>query len=98
MSTSIDIEQTVEKLPAPASFVHLRVHSEFSLIDGIVRIKDLVKTASKDNMPAIGLTDQSNMYALIKFYKAALGAGIKPIIGADTVSYTHLTLPTSDLV
>ena len=83
MSTSIDIEQTVEKLPAPASFVHLRVHSEFSLIDGIVRIKDLVKTASKDNMPAIGLTDQSNMYALIKFYKAALGAGIKPIIGAD---------------
>ena len=83
MSTPVDIEETVEKLPAPANFVHLRVHSEFSLIDGIVRIKDLVKSAANDHMPAVALTDQSNMYALIKFYKAALGAGVKPIIGAD---------------
>jgi DNA polymerase-3 subunit alpha len=83
MSDPVDNSEIVEKLPAPAEFVHLRVHSEFSLIDGIVRIKDLIKTAAGNHMPAIGLTDQGNMYALVKFYKAALGAGIKPIIGAD---------------
>lgn len=83
MSTPIDAQEVLEKLPAPANFVHLRVHSEFSLIDGIVRVKDLVKSAASSHMPAIGLTDQSNMYALVKFYKAALGAGIKPILGAD---------------
>ena len=83
MSTPVNTSETIQELTKPASFVHLRVHSEFSLIDGIVRIKDLIKSASSDHMPAVGLTDQSNMYALIKFYKAALGAGIKPIIGAD---------------
>jgi DNA polymerase-3 subunit alpha len=83
MSFPADNEETVEKLPAPANFVHLRVHSEFSMIDGIVRIKGLIKTAASHHMPAVGLTDQSNMYALVKFYKAAQGAGIKPIIGVD---------------
>jgi DNA polymerase-3 subunit alpha len=83
MSSPTDIQEVVEKLPAPANFVHLRVHSEFSMIDGIVRIKDMIKTAAGHHMPAIGLTDQSNMYALVKFYKASLGSGIKPIIGTD---------------
>lgn len=66
-----------------ASFVHLRLHSEFSLIDGLVRIKPLVKQVAELGMPAVALTDHTNFYALIKFYKAAIGAGIKPIYGSD---------------
>ncbi len=66
-----------------AQFVHLRVHSEFSLVDGLVRVKELVKAAAQYGMPAVGLTDQTNFYALVKFYKAALGAGVKPICGID---------------
>lgn len=64
-------------------FVHLRVHSEYSVVDGLVRVKELVKAASEMGMPAVALTDQVNFYALIKFYQAALGAGVKPICGAD---------------
>ena len=64
-------------------FVHLRVHSEFSLVDGLVRIKPLAKALTGMNMPAVAITDQSNMCSLVKFYKAAMGAGIKPICGAD---------------
>ena len=66
-----------------ASFVHLRVHSEFSLVDGLVRIKPLVKAVSDAGMPAVAVTDQSNMTSLVKFYTAAQRAGVKPICGAD---------------
>lgn len=65
------------------SFVHLRLHTEYSLVDGLVRIKPLVKSLTAMNMPAVAVTDQSNMCALVKFYKAAMGAGIKPICGTD---------------
>jgi len=64
-------------------FVHLRVHSEYSLIDGLVRVKGLVKKAASCKMPAVAITDQSNLFALIKFYKAARSAGVKPILGVD---------------
>ena len=64
-------------------FVHLRCHSEFSIVDGIVRIDDYVAEANKDAMPALALTDLSNLFGAIKFYKAARGKGIKPIIGCD---------------
>ena len=67
----------------PVPFVHLRVHSEFSLVDGLVRIKPLAKALAGMNMPAVAITDQSNMCSLVKFYKTAMGAGIKPICGAD---------------
>ncbi|MHC5349562.1 DNA polymerase III subunit alpha [Pseudomonas sp. A46] len=66
-----------------ASFVHLRLHSEYSLVDGLVRIKPLVKAVAGAGMPAVAVTDQSNMCSLVKFYKAAMGGGIKPICGAD---------------
>lgn len=66
-----------------ANFVHLRLHTEFSLVDSLVRIKKLVKRVAELNMPACGISDQCNFYGLIKFYKAAQGAGIKPIIGSD---------------
>lgn len=66
-----------------ANFVHLRMHTEFSLVDSLVRIKKLVSRVASLNMPACGISDQCNFYGLIKFYKAAQGAGIKPIIGSD---------------
>src|SRR5476649_1288980 len=65
------------------SFVHLHVHSEYSLVDGIVRIDDLVETAKKQGSKSIALTDQSNLFGMVKFYEAAIAAGIKPIIGTD---------------
>ena len=65
------------------SFVHLRIHSEYSLVDGLVRISSLIERASELEMPAIGLTEQSNLCSLVKFYSGATSAGIKPIIGAD---------------
>jgi len=64
-------------------FVHLRMHSEYSVSDGIVRIEDAVKRAAADHMPALALTDSGNLFGLVKFYGAARAAGIKPIIGAD---------------
>jgi DNA polymerase-3 subunit alpha len=66
-----------------ATFVHLRVHSEFSLADGIVRLDRLVAATRHHGMPAVALTDIANLFGLVKFYKAALSAGIKPVIGAD---------------
>lgn len=67
----------------PANFVHLRLHTEFSLHDSLVRIKPLIKRVAELNMPACAITDLTNFYGLIKFYKAAQGAGIKPIAGSD---------------
>jgi DNA polymerase-3 subunit alpha len=64
-------------------FIHLRCHSEYSVVDGMVRIGDYVKRATSDRMPALALTDLSNLFGAIKFYKAARGKGVKPIIGAD---------------
>ncbi|HEY3078014.1 MAG TPA: DNA polymerase III subunit alpha, partial [Burkholderiales bacterium] len=64
-------------------FVHLRMHSEYSVSDGIVRIDDAVQRAAADHMPALALTDAANLFGMVKFYGAARGAGIKPLIGAD---------------
>ncbi|MCG8613384.1 MAG: PHP domain-containing protein, partial [Pseudomonadales bacterium] len=64
-------------------FIHLRIHTEFSLVDGLVKIKPLIGKIAEFNMPAVAITDQSNMCALVKFYKGCNGAGIKPIIGVD---------------
>jgi len=66
-----------------AAFVHLRIHSEYSLVDGLVRIDELAKEVAAQNMPACALTDLTNFFALIKFYKACIGSGVKPIFGAD---------------
>jgi DNA polymerase-3 subunit alpha len=64
-------------------FVHLRLHSEYSLVDGLVRIKPLAAKAADMAMPAVALTDFNNFFGLIKFYKASQAAGVKPIVGAD---------------
>ncbi|MBT4348413.1 MAG: PHP domain-containing protein, partial [Methylococcales bacterium] len=68
-------------------FIHLRVHSEFSLVDGIVKIKPLMGRLTELAMPAVALTEQSNLFSLVKFYCAAQKAGIKPIIGVDICLY-----------
>jgi len=69
-------------MPAPR-FVHLRLHSEYSVTDGIVRIEEAVERAARDGMPALALTDSSNVFGMVKFYRAARAAGVKPVIGAD---------------
>jgi DNA polymerase III subunit alpha len=70
-------------------FIHLRVHTEYSLIDGLVQIKPLVQEVAKYDMPAVAITDQANLFGVVKFYQAALQAGIKPIIGADLWLYNE---------
>ena len=71
-------------------FVHLHLHTEYSLVDSVVRIQSevegvpgLMDAVAAAGMPAVALTDQSNLFAMVKFYKAAQSAGVKPIIGVD---------------
>jgi DNA polymerase III subunit alpha len=66
------------------NFVHLHVHTEFSLLDGLSNIKKLVKRAKEQNMPAVAITDHGSMFGVIDFYRAAKEAEIKPIIGVET--------------
>ncbi|MDD9306666.1 DNA polymerase III subunit alpha [Aeromonas hydrophila] len=68
---------------ADPRFIHLRVHTDFSMVDGLQKINPIVGAAAADNMPALALTDQMNMCGLVRFYGAAHGKGIKPLVGAD---------------
>ncbi|GAB7539563.1 DNA polymerase III subunit alpha [Burkholderia sp. 3C] len=70
-------------------FVHLRVHSEFSIADGIVRLDDLVKAAAADGQGALALTDLGNAFGLVRFYQEARGKGVKPIAGCDVWITNH---------
>lgn len=65
------------------AFVHLRTHTEFSVVDGILRIDDLVEAAAADKQAALAITDLTNLFGAIKFYNGARKAGVKPIIGVD---------------
>ncbi|MDP1673764.1 MAG: DNA polymerase III subunit alpha [Burkholderiales bacterium] len=65
------------------AFIHLRLHSEYSIVDGIVRVDEAVAAAKADGMPALALTDLSNVFGLVKFYTEARSQGIKPVIGCD---------------
>jgi DNA polymerase III subunit alpha len=67
----------------PQTFVHLHLHTEYSLVDGLIRIKPLARAVADAGMPAVAVTDQSNLFAMVKFYRAAMAAGIKPVIGVD---------------
>ncbi|HZO24143.1 MAG TPA: DNA polymerase III subunit alpha, partial [Steroidobacteraceae bacterium] len=64
-------------------FVHLRLHTEYSLIDSVVRVPELIDAVAAAGMPAVALTDQNNLFAMVKFYRAALAKGVKPLIGVD---------------
>ena len=74
-----------DKMPGMSapSFVHLRLHSEYSVTDGIVRLEEAVAAAVSDGMPALALTDLANVFGMVKFYQAARSGGLKPIIGCD---------------
>jgi DNA polymerase-3 subunit alpha len=65
------------------NFIHLRVHSDYSMCDGLKKVKPIVAKAASLNMPAIALTDQTNLCGLVKYYHASHSAGLKPIIGCD---------------
>ncbi|WP_440874004.1 DNA polymerase III subunit alpha [Thalassotalea sp. PLHSN55] len=82
ISESSEQSTTCERENSP-KFVHLRVHSDFSMCDGLNKVKPIIAKAADLNMPAIALTDQTNLCGLVKYYHAAHGAGIKPIIGCD---------------
>lgn len=89
-----------------APFVHLHVHSEYSILDGACRIPDLVKRAAELEMPAVSLTDHGSMAGAVQLFKAAKGTGVKPVIGcevyvaddrrAQAKGYAHLTLLAAD--
>ena len=64
-------------------FVHLRLHTEFSVVDGTNRIDEIVKAAAADEQPALAITDLNNLYGAIKFYKETRGKGVKPVVGAE---------------
>ena len=66
-----------------SEFIHLHVHTQYSLLDGACRIEGLVNKAAENNMPALAITDHGNMFGAIHFYQAAKKAGIKPIIGCE---------------
>ncbi len=68
-------------------FIHLHLHTEYSLVDSLIRIKPLVQAVRQANMPACAVTDQNNLFCLVKFYRAAQSEGIKPIIGVDVRLY-----------
>ncbi|WP_019627033.1 DNA polymerase III subunit alpha [Thioalkalivibrio sp. ALJT] len=68
-----------------SEFVHLRVHSEYSLVDGLVRLKPLVKSVAEAGMAAVAVTDHCNLFGLVKFYRAAIAQGVQPIVGADVL-------------
>jgi DNA polymerase-3 subunit alpha len=73
----------MEKTELNANFIHLHTHSHYSLLDGLSKIPDMVKTAKKNGMNALAITDHGNMYGAIELYKEAQKAGIKPIIGVE---------------
>jgi DNA polymerase-3 subunit alpha len=66
-----------------AQFVHLRLHTEFSLVDSVLRVPQLLAATAAAGMPAVAVTDQNNLFAMVKFYREALSQGIKPIVGVD---------------
>ncbi|MFT6928028.1 MAG: DNA polymerase-3 subunit alpha [Psychromonas sp.] len=79
----MSVEQSMSISTKKPKFIHLRVHSDFSMVDGVTKIKPLVAKAAALNMPALAVTDQTNFCGLVKFYGAAHNAGIKPLVGAD---------------
>lgn len=83
--------------PPVSPFVHLRLHSEYSLTDSLVRIKPLAQALVELQQPAVALTDHANLYALVKFYRAALSQGIKPIVGADLTIQNDPAEPSSTI-
>ncbi len=77
------LEQPPHSAATVPAFVHLRLHSEFSVVDGLCRIDAAVEAAARDRQGALALTDSANLFGAVRFYKAARAAGVKPIVGCD---------------
>src|SRR5690348_5228860 len=69
--------------PMSGEFVHLHVHSQYSMLDGAIRIERLVQSVKDDGMKAVALTDHGNMYGAVQLYKSCKGTGVKPILGCE---------------
>ena len=65
------------------NFIHLHLHSEYSISDSLIRISDLVEKVSERKSPSVSITDHNNIFSLVKFYKQAIKKGVKPIIGIE---------------
>ena len=86
-------------------FVHLRLHTEYSLIDSVVRVPELIEAVAGAQMPAVAVSDQDNLFAMVKFYRAGVARGVQPIIGVDLrlreggdpQGHSRLTLLCQDL-
>jgi len=78
-----DISDSADTNQGAADFVHLRVHSEYSLVDGLIKPKALASLTADAGMPAVAITDRGNFFGLIKFYSAARAAGVKPLVGSE---------------
>ncbi|MCA1692740.1 MAG: PHP domain-containing protein, partial [Actinobacteria bacterium] len=70
-------------MTAGSSFAHLHLHTEFSMLDGASRVREVVAAAAADGQPAIGITDHGNMYGVLDFYRAARAAGVTPVLGTE---------------
>lgn len=88
--TNLNSNSTQEEV-IPPRFVHLQVHSDFSMINGLTKIKPLVKACASQQMVAMALTDFSNFCGLVRFYGEALSNGVKPIIGVDVLIHSELS-------
>lgn len=85
-------EPIKEVWPVADSFVHLHLHTEYSMLDGASRVGDVVKAVAADGQPAVAITDHGNMYGVLEMYKAARNAGVKPIIGVELYqAFEHRT-------
>ena len=69
--------------PSRPAFVHLRTHTEYSVVDGTLRVDELVAAAAADGQPAVAITDLANLFGAVKFYSAARSRGVQPLLGAD---------------
>jgi DNA polymerase-3 subunit alpha len=83
IEANIPNEEMMEYTSQAPTFIHLRVHSDYSMCDGLKKVKPIIAKAAELNMPALALTDQTNLCGLVKYYHAAHAAGMKPIIGCD---------------
>ena len=85
-----------------SAFVHLSLHSEFSVNDGLMKVEEIARHAREKNFPAVALTDRSNLFGIVKFYTACRSVGVKPILGVDfeikeeSFSYRLVVLATSN--
>ena len=80
-----------------ANFVHLRVHSAYSLSEGAIKLKDLIKLCKKERMPAVAVTDTGNLFGALEFASAAADGGIQPIIGVQ-LGIKRAAMPTPVLI